>query len=166
MIFARKISKGKWEKALEACPEDENGVDNFPADTLSLDLCAKKNELSIWVVESCDALEDVVLALMGNESSHIERIYILYVDNLSDFELKENPGNTKIESLKNNHRDIISLNYKKMGELAKLFLDAYRNNKYKSFSESKVKNIIRRAIENDRVSKEDFNSSIVEKLQL
>ena len=67
MVFSRKISRAKWEKALEAC-NNMPDISSFPADTLTSDMRTSGNTLSVWDVEN---QEDAVLAMMTNNNSRM-----------------------------------------------------------------------------------------------
>lgn len=159
MVYARKITRSKWEKALTACEKNDGTIDisNFPADTLTSDLRTSSNKLSVWCVES---IEDAVLAMMANESSRIETIYILALNDLSSFELQESPGDTKVEDLIKKHRDIASLNYGVLGLVSKKFLNAFHDKHYHAFKKSDIQRILRNAIEQNRLSVDDLNESV------
>ncbi|MBR4908838.1 MAG: hypothetical protein IKZ43_07495 [Acidaminococcaceae bacterium] len=156
MFFSRKIARAKWEKAKELCGNPDN-IDSFPADTLTADLRTSENTLSIWCVED---LDDVVLAMMSNEQSKLETISILYFEDINELKTHDTPGNTKIEELKSKHKDIYDLNYKELGTVAKKFLKAYVNNKYKTYYKKDIQKVLNDSIRKKRVDKTIFNESI------
>lgn len=160
MIFARKIARAKWEKASEECSSLEN-IDNFPADTLTADLRTKDNTLSIWHVANTD---EAVLAMMATENASLETIHILYINEIENLPIVDFDGDTYVEDLVKQHKNIHSLNYKSIGTLAKIFLSAYKNNQYKTYKASEIKQILHSAITNKRIDVGKFNSSIRAKL--
>ena len=153
MFFARKIALSKWKKAEEACAIN-NTIDDFPADTLTVDLKASGNELSIWCV---DALDDAVLAMMTNEKAHLETINILYLDDINGLMTKDTKGNTFVKDLQDKHKDIYNLNYKEIGNVAIKFLDAFKNKKVKTYNLQQIKNVLNTAIDTGRVDFNKFN---------
>lgn len=164
MVYTRKISRGKWEKALELCGNNEDlNIDFFPADTLTSELRTSDNTLSIWRVNS---LDDAVLAMMSNEHSSLETIYILHTINLpeSDFQIKNTDGNTVVEDLIHNHVDIVNLNYSSIGKVAKFFLQKFQSGNYKKYSPSDIKKILNTAIKNGRLKPEKLNDKVQKKL--
>lgn len=159
MVFSRKISRAKWEKALEVCKDN---IDSFPADTLTSDMRTTGNTLSIWCV---DNLEDTVLAMMANDNARLERIDILYMNSLKNLETMKTEGNTKVKELIDKHIDLVNLNYKSIGEAAKLFLTAYKEKSYKSYKKTEIKNILLRAIQENKIKLEEFNDNVQKALQ-
>lgn len=156
MVFSRKISRAKWEKALEAC-NNMPDISSFPADTLTSDMRTSGNTLSVWDVEN---QEDAVLAMMTNNNSRIERVDILYLDDLRGVNIKSSKGNTAVADLIERHKDIEQLNYDSLGIVAGIFLDAYRRQSFRSFTKKEIKNILQKAIDNGRITIDKLNPDV------
>lgn len=93
-------------------------ISSFPADTLTSDMRTSGNTLSVWDAEN---QEDAVLAMMTNNNSRIERVDILYLDDLRGVNIKSSKGNTAVEDLIERHKDIEQLNYDSLGIVAGIF---------------------------------------------
>lgn len=161
MFFSRKIAMAKWANAVEACG-NTNDMDNFPAETLTVDMKASRNELSIWCV---DKLEDAVLAMMATKGSSLETISVLYLDNIDSFKTKDTLGDTLVKDLQDKHKDIYDLNYKEIGNVAKTFLIAFKASKFKTFHPSEVRAILLEAINSGRIGFDEFNEKVRKKLK-
>ncbi|OMD64651.1 hypothetical protein BSK62_16915 [Paenibacillus odorifer] len=150
-LLIRKITRSKWpsENYLEV------EVDTLSADAISSCLRTSNNTLSTWEVESKDQIEEAVLALACS-AQRIENVDVIFMDRdeVADFGfvIIPTPGKTVVDDLVRHHYDICNLNYKSIGGFASLILKSFHEEKHLRFTASKVKAIIRKAVEDERVN--------------
>lgn len=168
-LLLRKIDKKTvWNRE-----EKPSWLDNeqVPANTLC-DLQTKENCLSVWVVEeNLSNLEDIVTAISCTRDFLTKVDYALfdmkYCLSLG-IDIEESEGNTPDMCSNKWHRNLIELSVSKIAELAKVM---YRHAKIDRVKESRVRNLIKRAlgtkgrIDSERLSKYMKNSLGSEELQ-
>lgn len=163
-ILVRKITKSKWPDSICLGVESETMIEEVPADAITSCLRTSKNTLSVWEVENEEGLEEAALALVTS-AQKLENIDIIYIDKaiLLDYKfiIKDDvPGATSVEDLKNTHRDISDLNYKRIGEFAYIVAKSISNSKFKRFTRKKLIKIINKAIDENRLQIDTLNDNI------
>lgn len=160
-FLVRKINKAKWLQV------DLSQTDDVSADALTNCLKTTKNTLSVWKIDSEEDLEQAVLALVANQD-HLDTIdvVILQESSLSTYNLNivASPGETPVESLVEAHRDIADLTFSKMGSVKDHIVERIRNNHIKRFTVGSLKKLIKKAIEDGLIKKEDLKESIQNKI--
>lgn len=160
-LLVRKINKAKWLQV------DISETDDISADALTNCLKTTKNTLSVWKIESEEDLEQAVLALVANQD-HLDTIdvVILLEKSLNEYNLNivASPGETPVESLIEAHRDIADLTFSKMGSIKDHIVERIRNNHIKRFTVGALKKLIKKAIEEEFLKKEDLKEAIQRKI--
>lgn len=170
--LGRKFTLSKWS-------ELENSV---CADGVTYCLRTSGNTLSFWKSVDLDdkSIEDIVLAFVAN-GDKIERIDIILLEEdffaKNDIGIEETDGNTKVDDLVKTHRDVVSLNIKKleilsleMLSLVKEFTridneeEIERYKKIRRFTVDEIKAIIKKAIDDGRVTEEGLSAKLLAKL--
>ncbi len=170
--LGRKFTLAKWS-------ELDNSV---CADGVTYCLRTSGNTLSFWKSENLDdaSIEDIVLAFVAN-GDKIERIDIILLDEdffgANNIGIEETDGNTKVDDLVKNHRDVVSLNIKKLEILSIEMLGLVKEftsleeedeiekyQKIKRFTVEEIKAILKKAIADGRVAVESLSAKLIAKL--
>lgn len=161
--LVRKITRSKWPS------EDlkEMKMEDIPADAISNCMKTNKNALSTWEIPSLERLEDAILAIASG-LDHIDTIDVVSIER-SKMEacglmIFENDGDTPVRELVKNHKDVISLDYRSVGEFANLILEELQENKTKRYTRAALLKIIQSAIDQGKLEKKDLKLSIQSKL--
>ena len=80
-------------------------------------------------------------------------------------EIKSSVGITKVEDLKDSHRDLANLTLSKMCIISSHIVAKFnKNDKEIRITKKTIKDLLLKAIKDERLDKSDLNDSIVEKL--
>lgn len=159
-LLVRRINRAKWEQI------DFNSTDDVSADTITNCLRTFNNELSVWKIENMSELDDAILALItGSKQSKLRTLHYVIIDEAliidNKIDLKETNGDTVVGDLVKMHKDITALTYVKLGIIKDLVIDSLLNNRSSFFTRAKLKGLIKEAMKNGRVSKEELNKDLV-----
>jgi hypothetical protein len=167
--FARMINRGKWDSV------SYNGLPDIQADAMTVCLRTSSNELSVWQCDTARSdVSEVVLALaLADKKDRIDKMHVVLVhqndienDGISQ---KSTLGNTLVIDLRTRHRDLINLTMTKICMLARRIsveVENYADQERAelscshSFTKTEVTNIIRNAIKDGRVKKEELPEKI------
>lgn len=136
-ILVRKIRGHLWGNMVDAIPHNilfrlmKGHKYNSRADAITKCIVTDEDRLSCWEIENQDQLELALLALItGKKQGGISSIdYIL----ISSEDLSKNglslkksieDADTAAESLKILHRNIVDLDYEKLGKVQDLIIDS------------------------------------------
>lgn len=157
-LLVRKINKAKWKK-------DEDG--DVMADAITHCLKTTKNTLSVWEIQSEEELNNAVLALVSN-ADHPDTIDIVLLDEAylinEKLKIEKTPGITKVESLKDTHKDIIELTYSKLGIVKNIISEKVDNNSDIRFTKRQLIKILKDAIKDGIIKKEDLKEGMQKKV--
>jgi len=171
-LLVRKIDKAKWLQ------NDITGSEDVSADAITICLKTSDNKLSVWKVSTETDIEEAILAIVSG-GDHLEAIDIITIDcqrMASDgIGFTQNPEKsvTRVQDLKDAHYDITDLSYGKLGVISQYIVDCFKKGQIiNSCKEGQVircteiylKGIMREAIEDGRLKKEDLPDSIQKKL--
>jgi hypothetical protein len=160
-LLLRKIEKAKWmqNKILD-------GAD-ASADAITSCLRTKDNELSAWEVPDESLVPDAVLAIVST-FDHLDTIDVVLLrqDAISEagLEVKPTEGVTALKEFATNHRDIVHLTYRTLGEMARLIVDAIRGGRVRRYTGGQLRDLIRTAICGGRISINDLCESVKHKV--
>ena len=160
-LFIRKINKAQWLQTDIVRGEDVS------ADAITNCMNTKVNALSVWEVESSTDIDKAVLAIVA-AGGHIETIDVVpmnreYLEEKQvAFEHKDvlNPVGGMIKS----HINLKQLSYKKLGIIAYHIVDKFKQEENKRYTEGKLKEIFRKAIEEKKLNFDDLSGHIKKKL--
>lgn len=161
--LVRRISRAKWDND----EFDYTTNDNPPADAITSCLRTFDNELSTWLIDDLNQLDTALLCLItGSKQESLNSIQIIYfeIDEINNrgLILENTQGDTVITQYQNIHFDIKGLTYEKLGVVKDLVLDCLRNDRCKTFTKKTLKDLLKRAIEEESL----FDKSLLnEKLQ-
>jgi hypothetical protein len=167
-VYVRKITKAKWPK-----PESEfdsfkqECIESLSADAVTSDLKTSSNKLSLWYVDESD-IDDAILAIAtSTKADRIETIdYILIpeetlaLNGICEFDCEK--GETAVPSLMDKHKNIINLNYKKIGVVAGIVATLTKQNPQRK-RKKEIEDIIRnhkKDIEIERFSKQRMKDCV------
>lgn len=144
-FYVRKINFAKFPKDPLSY---NNEIENISADAVS-DLGTKSNELSVWRIptDSKEDIDEAVLALVtSSKQNHFEKIdFVVFSDEILDeHNLKITPqiGDTAVDDLKNEHKNISELTYGTLKNVLKIITDKTCTNEQIRRTKSEVENII------------------------
>lgn len=153
---------------------DESKVINRPdaficGDAIS-DLRTTDNNLSVWKADSEEDIEDAIVALALNRDAVEKIIYILIREEdlakleieISDKKAGKAPGLR--DSILNKHRDLIELDFWRIGFLAEYMLRLAKDEKHrKLYSKADVKMLLNKYKE--RIDIDNMSEKLKEKLK-
>ncbi|HPO08131.1 MAG TPA: hypothetical protein PLZ55_05645 [bacterium] len=145
-LLVKKIERAKWREN-----EIADGAD-VPADAITNCLRTKQDALSVWEIRSQSDMHDAVLAIVAqSERKNLEAIDIVLlgksaVEN-ARLCIKDEPGITVVEHLRNTHRDIVELRFSSLGRIADLIVEEFRKKQVYRFTVGDLKKILNEAIE-------------------
>ncbi|CAH6248598.1 hypothetical protein V5043_23310 [Enterobacter kobei] len=121
--YIRKVTPTKWNGEK---PDDGNYL-KLGTDGVTNCCRTTDNELSIWKTDSNDPQSDenkTLLAAIATGSDRPATMDFIFISDTelqeNELSLKETPGKTPIESMRNLHRDIDHLDIDKLGKLGML----------------------------------------------
>lgn len=152
----RKINRAKW-------PSTEIKVGDISSDAITQCLYTKQNTISFWEIESEDYLIDAVLAIVS-QFKHLDTIDVVMLEkeqiDKSEINYESTEGVTLLEEFKDNHIDLIELNYSKLGKLAELISINILNDRYERLTKGDLKRILSKAIQKGRLSKDELYDDV------
>ncbi|PIB31277.1 hypothetical protein BFP78_12295 [Gaetbulibacter sp. 5U11] len=150
--LVRRISRAKWDN------EEFNYLENNnpPADAITSCLRTFNNELSTWLIDNLEDLNQAILCLVtGSKQENINTIQLIYFD-IEEVEkrglvLEKTPGDTVIEELKDSHFDIKDLNYDSLGIFKDIVLDCLRKDYCKTITRKSLKEILTDSVNKTKI---------------
>jgi hypothetical protein len=156
----RKFDWPKW-KLLDI----SNGIGVIPADLITKDLKTSSNTLSLWLADSDDRVEDVVLALVSNYTA-FNIIDIIKIDREAiegeNLLLEQENATTRYSDYNDKHYNLTKLTYESLGCFSELILKNIMN--VERIRVPKIKEILRNGIRDNKIKKDKLASHIQESL--
>lgn len=158
----RKITGAKWHDHIES----KDLI--VSADAITSCLKTKENKLSCW---NTDNLEDVVL-IFALTLSKLARIDIVKFDEsfftTNNIDIIESSGITKISHMVNFHKDLINLDYDKLGIISsEIKSKSYNNDKFIiKYEKSAVKKLLLNSLERGTINKADLDERLQKDLKI
>lgn len=160
-MLIRKINKTKWLQY-----DIINGAD-VSADALTNCIKTYNNSLSVWEIKDETDLEEAVLAIVAGQD-YLEAIDVIILDERHFVKCQINQesteGRTPVNDLKNIHKDLCNLDFWTLGMVAENIVESFKTDKVKRYTISKLKDILKKAIEQNRLQVGDLNENIQRKL--
>lgn len=160
-LLIRKISLAKWmqNKILDG--------EEISADAITGCMRTNDNALSAWKITNEDEIEEAILAIVSKYKKP-DKTDVVSIEpeflNDNKFMLNETSGNTPVIDLRNKHVDISKFNYKSLGVLGNYIVKRIKEEKVMTFTSGHIKRIIKKAIELNRVKREDLEESLIKKV--
>ncbi len=167
-ILVRRINRAKWEQII-----DEDDASDSSADAITNCLKTTNNDLSVWKIENIAQLDDAILALItGGQQTKLSTLHYVLINEdvllANGLDIAETEGDTRIESLKNTHRDITNLTYTRLGIVKNLVRDflAEDPDRETFFTRAKLKELLKKAIDTGKVNKYNLNEELIQNEKL
>lgn len=161
MLIRGIASVSRWDGSTRVARGDATTA----GDVIS-DLRTTRNTLSVWNAENNDAVDDAVVAIALGRTS-ISKVVALQLDeselNKMEIYLKDEPGkaNGAIDAIKNNHRNMLEIDYKRLGLLSNYMLNLCSKGKFRiQKSESEVAHLIKRYIDEDKIKADEMGEDL------
>ncbi len=155
-FLVRKINRAKWQNKIDG---------DVQADAITNCLKTSQNKLSLWHIETEAEIDKAVLAIVANQE-HLDSIDVVTLEEASlkkdSLKIVESDGKTPVKSLIHTHRDIIELNFTKLGKVKDLILEKVNNSKSKRYTILQLKTILDGAIQNGLIEKDDLKGNLKE----
>lgn len=127
--YVRMLQRQKWCITKNGCTEEFQSPGNISADPITADLRTSSNNLSIWKISDLNEenLNHCILAL-ATARQKIERMDIIAISETelekNGFVVKHSPDHAKTayKDFKENHYDIVELDYNKLGTFAQIIV--------------------------------------------
>ena len=160
-LLIRKIKKCKWL-------QDDEVPDDVPADAITGGCVRTQcNTLSVWEVQDENKIDEAVLAIVS-AGHHLETIDVVPIDRehleQNEIDCKQIPGRTEVKDLADTHIDLCNLAYRELGIIVYHIAGKFRQDKVKRYRERQIKEILRTAIQKQRLEIENLSESIRKKL--
>lgn len=161
--LVRKISKSKWPKKDLA----NFDISNLRADAITSCLRTTSDTLSTWEIESLELLDEAVLALIAN-FERIDTIDVAVIETAKitgkGFRLESKLGTTPAEYLKEKHKNVVDLKFDTIGEFSKLIVSCLEDKQVYRYNATRVKTMLKKALEEGRINKELLKEGFYEKI--
>lgn len=159
MFLLRKITRGKWAKALENPLIKNFDID---ADTVIYEFKTEGNKLSVWLVNNDDDLNDAFIALASNMDSlgTIDAVKLAEED-LQSLSLDPELGGTPTFEINHKHRNITELTYGKIGIVIEAILRGIMNKCIERRTKGKLKELLINAYKAGKLDIEKMSPRIL-----
>lgn len=162
-FYVRKISPGKWPRKGEG-----GSVAAIRADAITGDLRTTGDTISLWRIESPADLNQAVLALAtGNDKAATHNVLLISEESLQKcgFILAEHEGNTPLEAMVKEHRDIVNVNYDSLGKLAQLIIEAINAGKMYTITRKPLLGMIVDAYKNGEINRDKLKEEMLKEIE-
>lgn len=145
VYYIRSISKQKWAA--------QENVNTFDADLIMLDLKTTDNCLSIWKVE--DLTESALIPILKKlilSRDNLDRLDYVAIPadciekNGVSIESRPDEAGKLYEGLKNQHYDIVDINYANLKNVIESIFEATKESKCERVAKMKAKEIIKKEV--------------------
>lgn len=145
---------------------------NSRADAITKCIVTDEDKLSCWEIDNTSQLESAILALItGKKQGSISSIdYILISsDELSKYNLSiknsTEDADTAAESLKFLHRNIVDLDYEKLGKVQDLIIDSVKNGRKERKTQAALWPILKKGIMEGIVNTNELSADLQKKVK-
>jgi hypothetical protein len=139
------------------------------AETITLDLRAIGNKLTVWEIDNEIEIEEAALAYIS-KCEHLETIDLVIIEpsllNANSLKVIESTGDTLYSDFARKHRDIIELDYDSLGRVWYCIVESMRL-KLKStaeptvrFTKPKLIKILEQGISKNKIKSEELKEGI------
>ena len=160
-LLVRKIDNAKWMQ------NEIHSVGDVSADAITNCMKTKKNTLSAWQIPDEKTIEDAVLAIVSS-FMHPDTIDVACLDPSSlesnGIRLESTLGNTPVKNPISQHIDICDLTYRTLGNVAEQIVHVLKNGKDVRYTKGKIKKLLKDAIDQGRLQRDDLNESLRKRL--
>lgn len=136
-------------------------MEDIPADTVITEIKTDKNTLSIWEASTPEEIDDIFVALASNLDS-IGTICIVKIDSeqLNDFIIDDQKGDTPATNINLKHHNITELNYVNMGQVIQAIIVSLANNGLERRTRSQMQKLLVEACRRGELDLEKMSESL------
>ena len=164
-MLARKISRAKW------APKEYLAPSEIRADAIGGCLRTTGDTLSWWQCTDDEKdIDEVALALAaGPKFDRFDTIYVVRLPEAvlasAGLESESTEGETAVKDLQSRHMDLVSLDVERLAEVARILGPLIRSgDKVVRFTRARLKELVTKAIHEERLKVNDLNEKLREKL--
>jgi hypothetical protein len=161
-LYVRKIEKSKWKQ------KDTTFQGVAPADAITNCIKTKGNKLSIWKIDDAESIEHAAIAIAAS-GEHLDTFDIVYFDGIEldkrELLIDTSLGQTAYKDMVSCHIDIVELDYIKLGKFSEIIITELVNGRDKRYTNGKQIEILKKAMDEGRITREDLSDSISKKLK-
>ena len=163
-LLVRKINQAKW-RSTRGLMSGET-----PADAVTADLRTSDNRLSLWAVPPDDppAIDEVVLAMCTSFDA-LDAVDFIFLEKEKleheGIQVDVSPMDIRITKPKAVHWDAVCLDVIRLGKFATMVKRTIDSDQVKRITTSELKNIIRTAIQGNRLTLTDLKENVRRKIE-
>lgn len=156
-FLVRKIDYAKWNQkdALNG------GVPS--ADAITSCMRTSGNKLSLWSITDDSQIEEAVLAIVAC-NQNLDAIDVLSIDpsliEQKGLAIESSPGTTPYVGFRDNHRNVIELDYCSLGTMAQVFVDSICQGRRRRITRAELKTILSKAVETHKVKWSELKATV------
>ena len=166
MLIRGIASLARWDGTTVVNREDATTA----GDVIS-DLRTQSNTLSVWRADSPEDINDAIVAMSLNRTD-VSKIIALLLDekDLSTMKIDFSdaiPGKAPgaVESIKNKHRDLLEIDYKRLGILSDYMMRVVHDkDKRVEITKPNLKKVLIKYKEGNKIIPDEMNAELREKL--
>lgn len=135
------------------------------------DLRTQSNTLSVWCADSEEDINDAIVAMSLNRTEVSKMIALLLDEKdlaaMQISSLSENPGKAPgaVDSIKKKHRDLVEIDYKRLGELADYMMKVVHDKERRiEISKPNLKKLLIKYKESNKIILDEMNTDLRGKL--
>lgn len=161
-MYLRMINKkAKWEES------KKTRIPELSSDIITNCLRTTEETLSLWHIDDIHKIDDAIIALASNRDLIQKLDYLIIPDEYIekyDLHLKENDGKSPYEDFNKEHRDIINVDYEKLGIVSEMILDIMNNTSstIKRVYEDEVLAKLTEALKDGKITQTKLKKSLLE----
>ena len=166
MLIRSIASLARWDGTTVV-----NRPDATIAGDVISDLRTQRNTLSVWCADSQEDINDAIVAMSLNRTDVAKMIALLLNENdLAAMQItssSENPGKAPgaVDSIKNKHRDLVEIDYKRLGELSEYMMKVVHDKARRiEISKPNLKKLLIEYKDRNKIILDEMNKDLRDKL--
>lgn len=166
MLIRSIASLARWDGTTVV-----NRPDATIAGDVISDLRTQGNTLSVWCADSKEDINDAIVAMSLNRTDVSKMIALLLDEkDLAAMQISfssDNPGKAPgaVDSIKNKHRDLVEIDYKRLGELSDYMMKVVHDKaKRIEISKPNLKKLLIQYKEGNKIILDEMNTDLRVKL--
>lgn len=163
--FLRAINRENWPE-----PEENVTAHDLDADALN-DLKTQDNTLSVWYAEDDEELRKAIVAYLASMDKWVELEEVDFVEidaedvKAAGIQLEKTPNFTYIHDYENMHRDLASLKYDSIEQLADIVIKSINNGKDLVVDKGMIIKLFTEVVKAGKLKSSDIDKGRHKKLQ-
>ena len=159
MFLSRKITRAKWETRQELSEGE------ISADAVTGDLRTRENSLSFWQcrTETNGDVEEAALAIAaaGDRVDRLDIVWLAEDELKADGQtLKDTDGRTPVVELAERHVDVCTLDYVRLGKVARRVVAAIEDERCRRLTKARVKRLLIAAVRQGRIDLDGLSEGL------